>query len=86
VVVASVAVAAALSLVGLFISRAVRVANLRDELAALALTQQQAEIDQQALRDRLLTVNDAEVIEAAARSLLGLVYPGEEKVRFIDEE
>ena len=84
--VACVAVAVVLSLAGLFISRAVRIANLRNEIATLTVAQQQAKIDREALREKLLTVNDREVIETAARSLLGLVYPGEEKVIFVDEE
>lgn len=81
-----VAVAALLSLVGLYISRTLRIADLRAELAALGAAEAQAEIHQDALRAQLLTVNDSEVVETAARSLLGLVYPGEEKVIFVYEE
>jgi cell division protein FtsB len=79
-------VIAACALATLFIARAIHIGDLQLELQKTADAQQTALAHQAALRARLLHVNDPAEIESAARRLLGLVYPGEEKVIFIRGE
>ena len=70
----------------MFILRALEIRSLRRELEELRAAQQQALLDQEALRERLAEKDEPSAIEREARERLGLVMPGEEKVVFIYEE
>ena len=70
----------------LFILQALEIRSLRRELQDLHVAQEQALIEQAALRERLAEKDDPEAIEEEARARLGWVTRGEEKVIFIGEE
>jgi cell division protein FtsB len=72
--------------VSLFILQALEIRSLRRGLQDLHAAQQQALIEQAALRERLAEKDDLDAIEEEARERLGWVMRGEEKVVFIDEE
>ena len=72
--------------VSLFIVHALEIRSLRRELDEINAAQQQALIEQTALRERLAEKDDPEAIEQEAREHLGWVMWGEEKVVFIYEE
>ena len=69
----------------LFLGRHFQIRKLRLDLASLDTAHATALEDQDALRDRLASADDAGTIEALARERLGLVMPGEEKVIFLEE-
>ena len=70
----------------LFILQALEIRSLRRELNEINAAQQQALIEQAALRERLAEKDNPEAIEQEARERLGWVIRGEEKVVFIYEE
>ena len=70
----------------LFVLQALEIRSLRRELQDLHVAQEQALIEQAALRERLAEKDDLEAIEEEARERLGWVTRGEEKVIFIGEE
>lgn len=70
----------------LFILHALEIRSLRRQLQDLRAAQQQALLEQSALRERLAEKDDPEAIEEEARARLGWVMRGEEKVIFIGEE
>jgi cell division protein FtsB len=72
--------------VSLFILQALEIRSLRRGLQDLHAAQQQALVEQAALRERLAATDDPDAIETEARDRLGWVLPGEEKVIFIGEE
>jgi hypothetical protein len=66
--------------------RGVRIVELRREITRWEDRHRAAIAEQQRLEELLLAVRDPEVIEDLARRWLGLVFPGEEKAIFIEEE
>jgi cell division protein FtsB len=70
----------------LFILQALEIRSLRRGLQDLHAAQQQALIEQAALRERLAEKDDPVAIEEEARARLGWVLRDEEKVIFIGEE
>ncbi len=68
----------------LYLVRFFEIRRLQHELAVLTGRMEAALQEQQGLRTRLSLANNPEAIEEAARDLLGLVKPGEEKVIFIE--
>lgn len=73
-------------LLSLFILQALEIRSLRRSLQILQATQQEALVEQAALRERLAEKDDPKAIEDEARERLGWVMRGEEKVIFIGEE
>jgi cell division protein FtsB len=73
-------------IVSMLALRAVRIGQLRREIDALDRRGQVARAEQQLLEALLASVRDPAVIEGIARRWLGLVFPGEEKAIFIEEE
>ena len=73
-------------LLALLISRGLSIRSLQREVAALEAGCSAATVDQSALREALTHANDSSVIEEIARRELGLVYPGEEKVYFLEDD
>lgn len=72
--------------VSVLVLRAMRIVDLRREIARWEDRHEIAVAEQRRLEELLLAVRDPEVIEELARRWLGLVYPGEEKAIFILEE
>ncbi|MCK4392860.1 septum formation initiator family protein [Candidatus Bipolaricaulota bacterium] len=68
----------------LYLGRTFEIRRLRGDLSILAQQAKGALATQEELRARLALQNDPVMIENAARRLLGLVKPGEEKVIFIE--
>ncbi|MBN1858987.1 septum formation initiator family protein [Candidatus Bipolaricaulota bacterium] len=73
-------------LLALFIGRDLTIRSLRRDVAALEADCSVASIDQMALREALSHADDSSVIEEIARRELGLIYPGEEKVYFLEDD
>ena len=69
-------------LTSLFAIRGARIVALRHHLQATAVSQREALLEQQALRDRLAQKDDLTAIEDAARERLGWLLPGEIRVVF----
>jgi cell division protein FtsB len=69
-------------LTGLFAIRGARIVSLRNHLQATAVSQREALLEQQALRDRLAQKDDLTAIEDAARERLHWLMPGEIRVVF----
>lgn len=84
VVLAAVVTVASLLLI-LFLSRQLEIAGRRRSIDEILRSAAAAATEQEALRDRLASSNDSDLIEQQARERLGMVMPGEEKIIFIEE-
>lgn len=73
-------------LLSLFVGRGLTIRKLQREVAALNAECSTALDDQAALLEALDRAGDSSVIEEIARRELGLVFPGEEKVYFLEDE
>jgi len=71
-------------LLTLFISRSLTLRRLQQDVSLLRDACSIATSDQTVLLEALAHADDASVIEDIARRDLGLVYPGEEKVFFVE--
>ena len=69
-----------------FISRHIEIVHRTKLLAEIGIAQEAAAAEQVKLRDRLATADDPDAIELHARRRLGLVFPGEVKVVFVEED
>lgn len=70
-------------LVFLFTSRGLSIRNLRHQLLSSQVAYEQAWIERENLENHLALQDDLSAIEDAARTKLGWVMPGEERVIFI---
>lgn len=84
VVLAAVVTVASLLLI-LFLSRQLEIAGRWRSIDEILRSAAAAATEQEALRDRLASSNDSDLIEQQARERLGMVMPGEEKIIFIEE-
>jgi len=71
-------------LVFLFTSRGLLVRDLRHQIASSQVAYAQAWVERESLENHLALQDDLSAIEDAARTKLGWVMPGEERVIFID--
>ena len=71
-------------LLTLFIGRSLTLRRLQQDVFSLREACSIAATDQAALFEALAHADDTSVIEEIARRELGLVYPGEEKVFFVE--
>jgi cell division protein FtsB len=70
-------------LAAIYVTRAIQIGHLQDQIGTL-MTQKKTVLDRQtALHARLAQKNDPAAIEEVARLELGLVMPGEQKVIFV---
>jgi len=79
------ALASASLLLTLFIGRSLAIRRLEHEVSTLKTDCSVASADQATLLEALSHADDPSVIEEIARSELGLIYPGEEKVYFLEQ-
>ena len=73
------------TLIFLFTTRALRIRELRQQLASAQTASEQALVEREELDARLAEQDDLEAIEDAAREKLGWVLPGEERIIFVYE-
>jgi len=70
----------------MLVLRAARIAQLHRQIDELERRRDVARSEQQRLEQLLAAARDPAVLEDVARRWLGLVFPGEEKAVFIEEE
>jgi cell division protein FtsB len=68
----------------LFTTRGLRIRDLRQQMASSQIAYKQAWIERENLEAQRASQDDLSAIEDAARSQLGWVLPGEERVIFIN--